>query len=194
VTIGISARMICVSLFCLLAFVQGASDGSHLCDEALPSASDFKRLRDDTVNSLPQFGHSKRLQRLLDKARAASKVPIRFTQLPVRFPNTSATEATKQERVIALRGGMDAALQENSIAHELFHIILQEKGFAAVVHVSEAKAQGNAMWLLEIGHAITSCVDDALIDRKMAYLGFRSKGSEPRCGRKSETAAASAAK
>ncbi|MGD0760585.1 MAG: hypothetical protein ABR921_16920 [Candidatus Sulfotelmatobacter sp.] len=175
VTIRVSKRIICACLFCLLSPALGAGAGPRRCDDDLKAVSDFKHLTDDTVNALPRFRYSKRLQRLLDRAESASKVPIRFTQLPANFPNTSATEATRQERVIALRVGMGAALEENAIAHELFHIILQGRGFAAMVHVSEAKVQGDARWLPELGYTITSCVDDALIDRRMANLGFDPK-------------------
>jgi hypothetical protein len=68
-----------------------------------------------------------------------------------------------------LRQDLTHEQEENTLAHELFHIVLQEKGFAATVQIP----QGAPSLLIVLGFTITSCVDDALIDRKMSKLGFK---------------------
>lgn len=166
---SVSSLLLFIAI-CLSLQPVGASDKTYICDGGLPSKSAFDHLPSDTVNALPHF-YSKRLQLLFAKAKAASPRPIRFSQIPTSSRNTSAMEASQAERVILLRSGMGQLIEENAIAHELFHIILQEQGFAALVHVPETKTEDPAM-LKALGYTITSCVDDALIDRKMARLGF----------------------
>ena len=58
--------------------------------------------------------------------------------------------------------------QETDIAHELYHIILQEQGYAYQFHIPE----GASHWLSVMGPTITSCVDDAIVDDKTSSLGF----------------------
>lgn len=62
-------------------------------------------------------------------------------------------------------------LEESAIAHEIFHVILQDDGYTAFVQVPITRTERDDM-LGNLGTAITSCVDDAVIDRKMARLGF----------------------
>ncbi len=132
------------------------------------SRSDFPDLPTDTVGALPSNQRSQRLLRVFREARRSTKLPIRFTELPDGAINTSVVETTDEERIVAVRQDLDHELEENTLAHELFHIVLQGKGFAATVQIP----QGASSLMSVLGFTITSCVDDAVIDRKMSKLGF----------------------
>ena len=130
--------------------------------------SDFPVLSTDTVGALPPTQRSPRLLRLFREANRSTQLHIRFTQLPIGVRNTSAVETTAEEEIVALRQDLNHEQEENSIAHELFHIILRRRGFSGVVQVPN-----NAPRLMkELAFTITSCVDDVLIDDKMSKLGF----------------------
>jgi hypothetical protein len=133
----------------------------------VPASSIFPKLPTDTVGKLPSDQSSEKIQKLFDVAKRSAKIPIRFTLLR-GLNNTSGVEATKEEFVVGLRANLDSEQKENAIAHELFHIILQSEGFAALVHTPD----GSPAALTMLGQAITSCVDDAVVDRRMRKLGF----------------------
>jgi hypothetical protein len=92
------------------------------------NSSNAPKLPTDTIDALPQRQSSPRLHKVFADARANAERPIRFTRLPDGVMTTSLVENTPEEYVISLRPSMDLDLQENSIAHELMHIILQAKG------------------------------------------------------------------
>jgi hypothetical protein len=139
----------------------------NLCGN-LSASSDYPKLPTDSVGALPPDLVSRPLSRLFDKARKSTPRSIRFTQLPPGVPNTSAVETTISEYVVALRTNLDEEQRENSVAHELSHVVLQGKGFAAQVAVPN----GAPPLLKALGFTITSCVDDALIDKMMSKEGF----------------------
>jgi hypothetical protein len=130
--------------------------------------SDFPALPTDTIGALPSNQRSQRLLRVFREASRSTKLPIRFTELPEGAINTSVVETTDEEQIVALRQDLNHEQEENALAHELFHIVLQGKGFATTVQIPEGAP--NLMSVL--GYTMTSCVDDAVIDRKMSKLGF----------------------
>jgi hypothetical protein len=132
------------------------------------SASNFPRLPTDIIGALPAEQQSVKLRQLFLEARDSAKKPIRFTELPIGVPNTSAVETTKDEEVVALRQGLDHKQKENAIAHELLHIILQGEGFAALGRIPDTAAP----LIKELGFTITSCVDDSVVDKRLAARGF----------------------
>jgi hypothetical protein len=137
---------------------------------AAPSSSSFPQLATDSVDVLPRDQSSSRLKKLFAKARAGTKSSIRFTEFPDDgLKTTSAIEKATEGYVLALRAGMNHDLRENSIAHELTHVVLQGNGFAADIHTPD----GVSPMMRILGFAITSCVDDAVVDRRMALSGFR---------------------
>ncbi|HUJ30073.1 MAG TPA: ImmA/IrrE family metallo-endopeptidase [Candidatus Acidoferrum sp.] len=155
--------------FCALLLSVGFHESpKNLCG-GLPTSSSFPHLSTDTVGALPPDETSNALRRLFGEAIKSTPRPIRFTQLPPGVTNTSAVEATANEDVIALRTNLEKEQRENAIAHELSHIVLQGKGFAAEVQVPD----GAPGLMRELGFTITSCVDDALIDKRMLKEGFR---------------------
>src|SRR5450432_4042735 len=114
--------------------------------------SDFPDLPTDMVGALPFNQRSPRLLRVFREASRSTKLPIRFTELPDGAINTSVVETTDEERVVALRQDLTHEQEENTLAHELFHIVLQEKGFAATVQIP----QGAPSLLIVLGFTITS--------------------------------------
>jgi len=153
---------------CAVLIGIGSLQVGHQQCGSLPSSGP-PILESDTVGQLPANQTSKRLQKLFRRASSSTALPIRFTQLPTEVNNTSLVTATKAEYIVALGKNLDHEEEENAIAHELYHIILQSKGFAAEVHTPE----GAPPLMMTIGSTITSCVDDAVIDRRMAKLGFK---------------------
>jgi IrrE N-terminal-like domain len=136
---------------------------------SLSATSEFPNLPGDSVGALPPDLVSTMLSRLFDEARKSTSRSIRFTQLPPGVPNTSAVETTISEYVVALRTGLDSEERKSSVAHELSHVVLQGKGFAAQVAVPN----GAPPLLKQLGFTITSCVDDALVDKMVSEKGFR---------------------
>lgn len=130
--------------------------------------TNFPALPTDTVGSLPPTQRSPHLLGVFREASHSTKLPIRFTKLPEGVRNTSLIATTVKEKIVALRQDLNHEQAENAIAHELFHIILQGKGFASIVRVPK----GAPNLMKDLGFTIASCVDDVVIDRKMSTLGF----------------------
>jgi hypothetical protein len=130
--------------------------------------SDFPDSPSDTVGALRFNQRSQRLLTVYPEASRSTKLPIRFTELPEGAINTSVVETGDEERIVALRQDLNHEQEENSLAHELFHIVLQRKGFAATVQIP----QGAPSLMSVLGFTITSCVDAAVIDWKMSKLDF----------------------
>jgi hypothetical protein len=105
----------------------GLQEVSHAQRVNLPR-SDFPDLPTDTVGALPSNQRSQRLLRVFREASRSTKLPIRFTELLEGAINTSVVETTAEERIVAVRQDLDHELEENTLAHELFHIVLQGKG------------------------------------------------------------------
>jgi hypothetical protein len=154
-------------LWCVLLIGFGVREVSRTQGGNLPP-SNFPPLTTDTVGALPPNQRSQRLLRVFREASHSTKLPIRFTELPDGAINTSAVETTDEEQIVALRQDLNHEQEENAIAHELFHIVLQGKGSAIAVQIPE----GAPSLMSVLGFTITSCVDDAFIDRKMSKLGF----------------------
>ena len=154
-------------LWCVLLIAFGLQEVSLTQSGNLPPY-DFPDLPTDTVGALPSNQRSERLLRVFREASHSTKLPIRFTELPEVAINTSVLETTDEEQIVASRQDLNHEQEENTLAHELFHIVLQGKGFAATVQIP----QGAPSLTIVLGFAITSCVDDAVIDRKMSKLGF----------------------
>ena len=150
-------------LWCVLLIAFGLQKGSLTQSGNLPP-SDFPDLPTDTVAALPSNQRSERLLRVFREASHSRKLPIRFTELPGGAINTSVLETTDEEQIVALRQDLNHEQEENTLAHELFHIVLQGKGFAGTVQIP----QGAPSLMSVLGFTITSCVDDAVIDRKMS--------------------------
>jgi len=125
----------------------------HQCPR--DTSSPFPKLSSDQVGALPSNQTPQRIKDLFDRAKRSSSLPIRFTRLAADADNTSEVEVTKKEIVI-------------SIAHELMHVILQSEGFAAVTRAPEGVPFIESL----LGPTLTSCVDDAVVDRRLKKLGF----------------------
>ena len=154
--------------FCALLLVFWFQETCCTQCGPLPSSS-LPDSPTDVVGALPPDQRSSKLRRLFLEARRSARRPIRFTQLPAVVNNGSAVETTNEEEVVALRQNLDHQQKENAIAHELSHIVLQSKGFAAMVHTPD----NTPPLMKELGFVITSCVDDAVVDRRMSRRGFK---------------------
>ena len=125
-----------------------------------------RRLDTDVVDSLPAGQWSVALRTLFQQAKSSAKVPIRFTMQA--GDNFGFVVRVTEGYVIGIRPDLNHEDQESDIAHELYHIVLQQKGYASQVHTPD----GVSRYVQEIGYTITSCVDDAIIDEKTFALGF----------------------
>jgi hypothetical protein len=125
-----------------------------------------RTLDSDVVDALPVGRWSDALHRLFQQAKSSAKVSIRITmQAGDEF---GFVARVSEGYVIGIRSDLGQEEQESDIAHELYHIVLQQKGYAAQIHTPD----GASHYVQEIGYTITSCVDDAIIDEKTSALGF----------------------
>lgn len=120
----------------------------------------------DVVDALPMGKWSDALRTLFQQAKSSAKVPIRFTMQA--GDNFGFVVRVTEGYVIGIRPDLNHEDQESDIAHELYHIVLQQKGYASQVHTPD----GVSRYVQEIGYTITSCVDDAIIDEETFALGF----------------------
>jgi hypothetical protein len=157
-----------MKLLCYVLLIGFGLQEVSLAQSGNLPPSDFPDLPTDTVGALPSNQRSQRLLSVFREASRSTKLPIRFTELPEGAINTSVVETTDEERIVAVRQDLNHQQEENTLAHELFHILLQGKGFAATVQIP----QGAPSVMSVLGFTITSCVDDAVIDRRMSKLGF----------------------
>jgi hypothetical protein len=109
-------------LWCVLLIAFGLQEVSPTQSGNLPP-SDFPDLPTDTVGALPSNQRSERLLRVFREASHSTKLPIRFTELPEVAINTSVLETTDEEQIVALRQDLNHEQEENTLAHELFHIV-----------------------------------------------------------------------
>lgn len=144
-------------------------EGKRCCTEcSAPSSVGLPILPTDSVGALPPDQDSPKLQKLFKQASSSTtRMRIRFTQVSMT-PNSSFVETTTREKIAALRADLDRGQREVAIGHELSHILLQARGFASMVHTPP----GSSDLLQQLGAVVTSCVDDALIDRQLAARGF----------------------
>ena len=134
------------------------------CGRFLPYSG--RMLDTDVVDALPAGQWPDALQKLFEESKSSAKVPIRFT-MQVWTAYGFVLRAS-EGYVIGIRSDLSHEDQESDIAHELYHIILQQKGFSFQVDVPD----GASGYLAELGFTITSCVDDAIIDDRTSALGF----------------------
>jgi hypothetical protein len=149
-------------------FTSGcANDGAHELKPRRRFPPYSGRILDtDAVDALPAGQWPDALQRLFEESKSSAKVPIRFTMQA--FTGYGFVLRASEGYVIGIRIDLSHEDQESDIAHELFHIILQQKGFSSQVDVPN----GASGYLAELGFTITSCVDDAIIDDRTSALGF----------------------
>ena len=126
---------------------------------------------DDTSHKLPEGYRTKRLEKLFKEVKTRSRHKVRFTKLrgeAIREKLMGRTTFCSDEIVVQLAPLTSKEQRENVIAHELFHIILQSEGFIRATAVPKGD-----LFLSAVASTLSSCVEDALIDRRMKAAGFR---------------------
>ncbi len=127
--------------------------------------------------------HSKRIQTLLREAQASTSLPIVIKLVPVSLsPRKFQGHTNYEERQIVVTAGMGVSPEydEAILAHELFHVVLNNKHFAAgakpVPYTLQNNGKGRDLVdeaLPTIASGLNSCFSDELIDREMMKHGFR---------------------
>ena len=123
------------------------------------------------------------LQNLLREAQSGSSVPIRIETYtpdpskPAAFQGQTWYRADKIE--INVASGVSKSYDEALLAHELFHVVLHNKGFNPGVTLARGyvipglTAPDTNRFLAPIGTGVNSCFPDELIDRETAKRGFK---------------------
>jgi hypothetical protein len=116
----------------------------------------------------------KRLRKLFAKAQGcAESLPIRFTHENSSARYTSHLAIRDAEIMIGIRDNLSLAVEENAIAHELYHIVLAKcEGYSNKINVPNHPIGVSAAILEDLGATITSCVDDRVVDDRLKKLGF----------------------
>jgi hypothetical protein len=123
------------------------------------------------------------LQKLLRQAQSGSSVPIRIETYTPDPSNPAAFQGRTQYRTdeieISVASGVSKSYDEALLAHELFHVILRNKGFNAGVGLAPGyvipgvSASDTVRYFGPIETFVNSCFPDELIDRETAKRGFR---------------------
>ncbi len=124
------------------------------------------------------------LQKLLREAESGSSVPIRIEAYtpdpskPAAFQGQTRGYDT-DEIEIHVASGVSKSYDEALLAHELFHVVLHNKGFNPGVKlfpgyvIPRTSEPDTDRFLAPIGTWVNSCFPDELIDRETAKRGFR---------------------
>ena len=123
------------------------------------------------------------LQKLLREAQSGSSVPIRIETYTPDPSNPAAfqgqTRYDPDEIEIHVASGVSKSYDEALLAHELFHVVLHNKGFNPGVKLAPGyvipglSTPDTDQRLAPIGSWVNSCFPDELIDRETAKRGFR---------------------
>jgi hypothetical protein len=117
----------------------------------------------------------KRLVALFAEARpCAGASSIRFVQRePSELFYTSRMSFHGNEILIEVKNNLDPEIEENAVAHELFHIVLSGcEGFSNRIRIPDNLIGTTRETLADLGATITSCFDDPVIDSRMKGRGF----------------------
>lgn len=127
--------------------------------------------------------YSPKLQALLDRAQSGTSVPIHietYTLSPGEpEPLQGNTRHADGGIFITVASGISKEYEEALLAHELFHVILDNKKFNAGAglkspyRIPYMTMEDSMQSLHHIGTTLTSCFPDGLIDRETAKLGFK---------------------
>jgi hypothetical protein len=130
------------------------------------------------VNTSENGKWSPAIQELIADAQSGSSVPIRIETFHLDVSKMVAYQGQTSygDDAINMRvgAGVSKDYDEALLAHELFHVILSNKG-ASTRHVGE-NPHYNTISRSEIGSAgtrVNSCFTDELIDRETAKRGFK---------------------
>lgn len=123
------------------------------------------------------------LQKLFRQAQDGSSVPIRVTTYSPRPSNPASFQGQTRgydsdEIEIHVASGVSKSYDESLLAHELFHVVLHNKGFNPGVKLAPGyvipglSTTDSDRNLAPIGTWVNSCFPDELIDRETAKRGF----------------------
>ncbi len=123
------------------------------------------------------------LQKLLREAQNGSSVHIRietYTTDPSKLAAFQGqTRYGTDEIEIDVASGVSKSYDEALLAHELFHVVLHNKGFNPGVKLAPGyvipglSTPDTDRFLAPIGTWVNSCFPDELIDRETAKRGFK---------------------
>jgi len=123
------------------------------------------------------------IQKLLGEAQSGSSVPIRIETYTPDPSHPAAFQGSTSygidETVVHVASGVSKTYDEALLAHELFHIILHNKGFnpgvklAPEYRIPGISEAGTDQFIRPIGMWVNSCFPDELIDRQTAQRGFK---------------------
>jgi hypothetical protein len=169
---------VCASLLMLLTDCRSQKARGQKTTEQNPAVDS------PAVESDPIKGYSENLHKLFREAQNGTSKRIEIAREtvdpshPAAFQgNTRYGTDTVEIRVVS---GISKDHDEALLAHELFHVVLYNKGFSAGVAHTNYSIQGVRVsdfeqTLSQTGTAINSCFADELIDRETARRGFKPK-------------------
>ena len=121
-------------------------------------------------------GYSKSVQSLFHEAEAASARPILIKQVPSSSTQAfqGATDMQPDRVAIAVTAGISRDYDDAVLAHELLHVILNVKRFAAGGDLTSSGSQDPQVKGLSLGmRFVNSCFPDELIDRESVKRGLK---------------------
>ncbi len=128
--------------------------------------------------------YSKRIQALLGEVKAVTDKQIIIKTIPATPQALQGHSNEFTDRiVITIMSGVSPDYDDALLAHELFHVILNSRGFAgggipsqdSDAGIAEADRQRVDQALAYFAHQINSCFSDELIDRETLKRGFNPK-------------------
>lgn len=120
--------------------------------------------------------YSKSVQNLFQESQATSDRPIFINTVSASssqaFQGTTNREADRI--VITVTAGISRDYDDALLAHELLHVILDNKGFAAGGDLTPSGSRDPQRTALDIGiRVVNSCFSDELIDRESVKRGLK---------------------
>jgi len=120
--------------------------------------------------------YSKPVQSLFQEAQATSGRPILINTVPPSssqaFQGTTNGEADRM--VITVKAGISGDYDDALLAHELLHVILNNKRFAAGGDLTPSGSRDPQRAALSAGiRLVNSCFPDELIDRESVKRGLK---------------------
>ena len=128
--------------------------------------------------------YSPRIQALLKEAQSGKSQPIEIHVVPSSLDpfHQGHTDGMGTDHVVInVAAGPSRDYDDTLLAHELFHVILYNRGFTAGTipersyQIRGIDSQQSATAVNRMASTVSSCFPDELIDREMVKRGFKPK-------------------